>query len=398
MDIAFSKKENIKDNILVLLVPLIIFLMSVTRNGNLNLLYFSAPFVFLLSVREKSFSIKKLVIFYIPFLIIFLVTLTFSKYYNNLGKSLIYLLKLFLCLILFVSASSSYIRKDLFEKCVNNLIYIIFFFTLFAIVTQSDFLWRFNDTINAYSSTRLQLFFMEPSELSEVCGVILIYKCVNLREKNINSLDFFHIIAILIPLFLSAGLSGIVYSFLAIIFFFFISESSFFKKGKISKTMIVLFLALSIFLISFFLFQNNKIFARIIAVLEGKDGSFNYRYVRAVDALGFIFRDTNGIGVGLGNLRTERTAAILSDFGLLSFSNSYLFFIAEGGILALLYLMFLISYCFTSIYKQKNYYFRKCNKYALLFFLIIIQITGGYFTDPFLWMMTGLVISKNGVM
>ena len=102
-------------------------------------------------------------------------------------------------------------------------------------------------------------------------------------------------------------------------------------RGKVSRFVFVGAALLTMLLLIYIIaggLKDNAIYLRIIAVLNGKDGSFNYRYTRAILALKDIMDSTNMLGLGLGNLRTESTAIFLAKYGLLSFSNSYLFFIA----------------------------------------------------------------------
>lgn len=380
------KTNIIKEKVLTILIPFIICFMSVTRNGNLNMLYFFSFGVFAILLFKKRINIKKIVFYFIPFIIILFLTLFFSKYFNDIVKSIIYIGKLFLCVNLFVVSKDLKCEKNFLYKIIDNLTIIIFILTIIAIFTKNEYLWRFNDTINSFSTTRLQLFFQEPSELSEVCGFLLIINFFRFRKYKKNILTT---IMTIIPLILSAGLSGIVYSFLSIEILILLTEFSFLSKGKISK-LFLLNLVMIIIVFAIFMSGNSNIAKRIIAVLSGEDGSFNYRYIRANDALQYILLDTNGIGVGLGNLRTDKVETLLENFDLKSFSNSYLFFIAEGGIVAIAYLLSLIGLGIKNVLFSNINYYEKCLRACLVFFIVIIQVTGGYFTDPFLWLITGI--------
>ena len=385
-----SSREKVKNtSILSFLISFLILIMSITRNGNLNILYFFAPIFFAISLKQNKNNLIYLSIMILPFILILFLTSNFSKYFNAYEKSLVYILKMIICLSLFLSSKTLLFKLNI-KEIISNLIIFILVLTIIAIITNSEYLWRFNDTTNLYSKTRLQLFFMEPSELSEVCGILLIIQFFYFRQtKNIK--DLIYIAFCLIPLLLSAGLSGIVYSFLAIFILFIFYEFKNFKNNRISYFFIFLLL-ISLISFTFIVFNGNSpIVNRIFLVLNGGDGSFNYRFVRAIDALKFLLSDTNYIGVGLGNIRTDLLSEVLSNYNLISFSNSFIFFISEGGFVAIMFLISLLVYLFKSILKNKETYENKCLKISILFFLIIFQITGGYFTDPFIWIMYGVI-------
>ena len=387
LKVGLGKRKNS-----YILFGLLIVFMSIFNNGNLNLMYFCTPIIVIMNFRNMS-VFKNLYIWFVPFLLIFFMTMLFSPFFNNISKSLIYLLKIFVCIVWFKSMSTIDSKVNMRKMC-DFVCLLIFVLTIAAIFYQKEPLWRLHDTINYYSETRLQLFFMEPSELSEVSGVFLISQLF-LFKKYRNKTNLIFAIGLLIPLFLSAGLSGIVYTTISVFFFAIISEYKKIKNGKISKLLfysiiVIVFFTIYIFLVA----KGNPIISRIEAVIAGNDGSFNYRYVRAIDALRGFLTDSHLLGIGLGNLRTQITQVYLTRYALLSFSNSYLFFIAEGGIIAIMYLLNLIVFAFKRVQKL-NYTINKAYLWSLLLFIVAIQITGGYFTDPFLWSTTGFICFYN---
>ena len=386
-------KTKEKNNMWIyILITLIIVLMGCVRDGNLNLIYFVIPIVFIVANKKNKKVFSNTLLLFLPFVFIFIMTSFYSKYFTNINKSLIYLLKLLLCVSLFSSLRYGKYSLD-FYKILRYLEYTIFGLTIVAIVTQNNYLWRFNDVINKYTSTRLQLFFQEPSELSEVCGILLIIHLYYLKIGKTK--DFFKLALVIIPLILSAGLSGLVYSVISTVIFFILTEIQTLKKAKISKIFLIFIFFVICLVILVILFPQNVILKRIVIVLNGEDGSFNYRFTRAWEALKNIFVDTKYLGVGLGNIRTDYMQNYLEiNYNLHSFSNSYLSFFAEGGLIAIIYICLLIKSIITSAVRLDTTYYNKCLRIALLFFIVIIQITGGYFTDPFLWGVLGLIGSE----
>ena len=79
------------------------------------------------------------------------------------------------------------------------------------------------------------------------------------------------------------------------------------------------------------------------------------------------------------------------------FANSFLYFIAEAGILGVFYIVFIINYCIKNIRKNKYLGQDDCTelKQGLLIYVFISQIAGGYFTDPFIWCLYGIICAKN---
>ena len=388
-----KKREERKYNLFYIEITLLILFMGVLRNGNLNLIYFSVPIFLIKACQKKQKILTEIMWMYIPILLAFFITVLFSPYFSNMEKSIIYILKIFLCIILFVCVRNTEYQYDT-QKIMSYLEYSIFFLTIIAILTQNEYLWRFNDDVNKYATNRLQLFFQEPSELSEVCGVLLIIHVYFLKidvEKR-----YIKLLLILIPLILSAGLSGLVYSAISIVCFFILTEIPSLKRGKMSQIFAIFISIVFILILGIILFPNNAIILRINDVLNGNDSSFNYRFTRAFQALVRLLKDTRFIGVGFGNLRTDYMQIYLwENFRLHSFSNSYFFFIAEGGIIALFFLIGLIFSTYFKIKKINVNYINKVARVTLLLFIVIFQITGGYFTDSFLWLITALIASKT---
>ena len=386
-------KEKNNTWIYNILIALVVVFMGCFRDGNLNLIYFVIPIVSIISSKRNKKIFSRILLLFIPFIFIFIITSFYSKYFTNMNKSLIYLLKLLLCVSLFSALKYGKYSLD-FYKILRYIEYTIFVLSIIAIVTHNNYLWRFNDVVNKYTSTRLQLFFQEPSELSEVCGILLIVHLYYLKTGKTK--DFFKLALVIIPLILSAGLSGLVYSVISVLIFFILTEIQTLKKAKISRIFLLfIFCGIGIVMLVI-LFPQNAIIKRIVAVLNGEDGSFNYRFTRAWEALKHILVETKCLGVGLGNIRTQfMNNYLFKNFNLLSFSNSYLFFFAEGGLIAIVYICFLIIGLILRVKKMSISYYNKCLRISLLFFIVVIQITGGYFTDPFLWGILGLIGSEH---
>ena len=98
------------------------------------------------------------------------------------------------------------------------------------------------------------------------------------------------------------------------------------------------------------------------------------------------------MGVGLGNFNTKYgIAQMMQCIGQPNrFPNSFLYFIAEGGILAVALVLIGTVYLGYHTLKSKKWSF------ILLFaFIVIYQIPGGYFSNPLNWICYGILLTKT---
>ena len=100
--------------------------------------------------------------------------------------------------------------------------------------------------------------------------------------------------------------------------------------------------------------------------------------------------NTNGIGVGLGNLNTDNTRKIFKSTGMTAVvAASYPYFIAEGGVFGIVYIVLLLTFLIINVIFKKNMLLAN-----LLLFSFLYQIYGGYFTNPVNWIVYGLILSR----
>lgn len=377
-------------------IPLLILVMSVFRDGNLQLLYAFSIVLFLICVKNKDYHLGQVLIILIPFILIFVVTMMFSSFYNSTSKSIIYLLKIFLCVNLYVIVQNANVTYKVINlNCIfNSLIVMILLLTAVAYFYRTDLLWVMEDKYNGFYEQRMRLLFMEPSELSQVTGLLFLFKFFKyLKTKNIK--DLILGILVLIPMIFSAGLSGMIYTLVSFVLFLVIYEFYNFRRRRVS--IITPLILLIVCLISFMFLLDSQVYlvARIQTIIDGNDMSFDYRYTSASVAFKSIMTDTHYIGVGLGNMNTKSTLDYLARFSMYKFSNSFMYFFSEGGIIAIIFVVIFFVSLFFRVIKNSNSYNVKCIRFTLLFFIIISQVAGGYFTNPLFWLIYGLIGSNS---
>lgn len=360
------------------------------RNGNLDLYYLYALYLLFMCFWNKKYGrVYRIISWIIPFFIMTLVTFLFSEINPSFLKLLVFILKISLCIIVFVCVEDVHFNLN-YRAIIDNTVIIFVLLTLIAFITRSNYLWRFADYVNGFSKTRLQLASIEPSGLSEIVGIMIIYYIVDMfKGKDIHILNLFRIFVLGIILVLSAGLSGIACMAIGLMCFFVFELKN--VERQLPKYLVI-GSALLVIIITI-LGTQNPIHSRILAVISGTDGSFNYRYTYALQALLKILPVTHYCGLGFGNMNTVEGLKILNQFGMeYAFSNSYMYLVCEGGMLAIVFLCFLLGYMIYRIIRGQQ---DKEIKASILVYVVTFQIIGGYFTNPFTWFVYGMICSSR---
>lgn len=362
-------------------------------SANLDLFYLIVLYIIIKDIVKykgiifvKSFSIMWLIILYATLQIILIKDIYFIKLVVNV-------MKIWIGFYIFLYVKDN-ISKIPFRKIVDYsaCLYIISIPLCFILV--NTILWRHNDTGNIYSKIRLQLFYYEPSVLAYQLTIIVIFAtCYLFNTKNYKEKRKYiiFIIAISILIYFSKSLTGIL-SILISYIFMYIAYACQNKSLKIWILNVMLIIFSMIFLVIFFK-SNSQISLRVIDVINGNDSSFSYRMFSGFNVMTNALSNTNLLGVGFGNLNTQKIAMSYGSYGLIGvISNSFMYFIAEGGICATGYLILLIGYLIKNAYKSKSII-----KIGLLVFIISTQIPGGYFTDPMNFIIYGVICGREDI-
>jgi hypothetical protein len=369
----------------------IIFVSHQFFGGNLDTFYLFSVIMILIEIfRFKYKNIMDTIMIFTPFFIIYLIQVLLLDNFNYY-KGIFFIGKVFICLYLlvFIKNRSRKLNIQKFTYYSTILLTILF---IISLIIKTEQFWMLNDVINKYSTLRLKLIYIEPSELGFHVALLIILLLFNKKSINQNLSDkkyLINLLILLILLFLPKGLGAIsilIFTIIIIIIFDYFSN----KLTK-RKLFLIYFGILSfpiIILISSYMFED--IYLRIISILNGADSSFNYRYFAGLRAISASFENNALLGIGFGNLNTDYYKYIFYDYGIINkVANSFMYLMIEGGIITFGYLMILHIYLARGI-KHKDY-----RKYALLIFIFIYQIAGGYITNPVNYFIYGLIASKN---
>lgn len=308
-----------------------------------------------------------------------------------ISKAFINIVKIVICYFSF-----RYVIDHIKEFNMARIIVIIsgifFVLTVIAIVYKESYLfWRFNDNINKFSLVRLQLFYLEPSELGYhilliMLPLVAIFVLSRIRKVKIVSGILLGVNAF--TLYLAKPLGAIAIGFVAIlamtIYEYYLYPSK--TKRKIYIILAVLFVVFVIILY----FAENPIIMRIIYTLQGKDSSNNYRLGINFEVLFRSLTDYNFLGCGFGNLNTPAFIDRYRGIGLTAVVvNSFIYFIIETGVFGFIVVALLIINMLKKAIVDKSVF-----KLGLSVFIVIYSFVGGHFTSALTWVMYGIIFSN----
>lgn len=357
-------------------------------NSNLDFFYILGVIGVIFVIFKRKEDISRLILYSFPIVVYGIFQ---CLIFNNLNSSklIVNIFKITICisLMILVSRKSSDFK---IEKFVDYVCRFYIIFTPIAFILSSNtYFWRLNDTVNKYNTIRLNLFYIEPSELGfhlSIIIIILIYliikeKVIKIRVKYlVYMMDCF----ILLSLAKAYGSSVILLASIMIISFGIILAKMKYKNILVGYGLIFLFSLVIIFSVV----TKSSMYMRTVDTLNGTDSSNRYRVGVTQAFTSTALNSTNGIGIGLGNLNTDETKNIFKSTGMTDVvAASFPYFIAEGGIFAALYIVMLMLLILKKVIVSKNMMIS-----ILFLFLFLYQIYGGYFTNPVNWILYGLIL------
>lgn len=391
-EISLKVKQNFKE----LLISIIYFFrqsfkfLGVTYAGNIDPFFAISIFDVYDSLRNKK--INKYV--FIMFIATFLYAIIQVIFINELviERFIINIIKIFICILVMKYVKEN-VHKINLIKIARFVTVIMALFTIIAFInSDNDFLWRFNDYINKYTTTRLQLFYVEPSELGFHCAIVIIILIASLLDKNDCKEKIMNIVCIainLIVLYFAMPMGAILCLAFAIAFMLFWNLVKRFSNKKL-----VICIGIAILLIATLLIMyqsNNPILMRVKDTIIGKDESNSYRIGVSMDILKNSLKDYHLLGCGFGNLNTDHFREKYANLGIVEvLANSFIYYIIEAGIFAIITLILLIGYL-----GKKAFSGYSIIKVGLLVFLIAYQIFGGHFTSGLTWALYGIIATKS---
>ena len=373
---------NNKTNEIILAIFLLFCYLF--NSGNYNLLWVYAGIVFLKSALMERKVLQQTFSLWLFFVISSMVSAIATTFPFNIEKNIVALSKIFLCCVLmyYFKRYGSEIRYYMLFKI---LIFLILFLLLCAMIFPNSRLWSDYDAVNLYVHKRLQLFCMEPSQLGFLLGIISIFVIYNVVEFDITKWRMLAMAVLIITFILASPQGAILSSGISIIYL--IGKKLLRKKISILNLLLGLGVIIAIILL---FYTNNSIMNRVIDMFNGNDGSFNGRVMLPIRTFPILLQRSHWMGIGFGNMNTPDVLAITKYI----YSNSFFDVIASGGLLGIAFIFLFHIKILKNIKCKKDFALR----FALILYLFIYQMQGGYFTDPIIWIFYGVIQCEGKLM
>lgn len=391
-------KEKVKYNIKEILIAIMYFfrqsgqfitkIPSATLGGNIDPFYIFAPLEIIYSIKNKKITFKYIMLF-IPIIVFAIIQMIFIKNII-ISKLIINVLKILVCILILLFVRRNIYKINLCKICKITTVFMGIFVIISLILNDSGILWRFNDFINKYTTTRLQLFYLEPSELGFHSAIILIVliTCLLFTDAFKEKVKLLAYILInLIVIYLARPFGAIVILAGTIAMILILDLIKHFNKRKLLICILCIIVAIGVIITLYLI--DSPIMMRIIDTINGTDSSNIYRVNLSIDILNRSLPDYNYLGCGFGNLNSHNFRIQYADMGIAEvLANSFIYYIIEGGIFSIITLLILIA-CLIK-YATKDW---SILKIGLLTFVILYQIFGGHFTSGLTWALYGIILS-----
>ncbi len=361
---------------------------NATFGGNLDPFYLFGIYNFK-KIFCSNKKIREFLLFSLPILFISVIQFVFIKNINY-TKFFVNIFKIMICISIMLYVKNKNIKINLVDIC-KKVTFLLVIFTIIAFLfKESSIFWRLNDYTNIYDLRRLQLFYLEPSELGFHISILLIllFSFLLSKKDNKKSIYFLLIINIII-LYFSKSMGAILLLLISLIVMMIANVIFNGSRQNIKKYLNIGFVGLIGIVI--FLNSNIGMANRIKQTLAGKDGSVNYRVNVSLEVLNKSLKDYDYMGCGFGNLNTTDFISQYQDFKLAQMVvNSYIYFWIETGILGIIYWLILIFYIAKKCIKSKSII-----KIGLFTYILLFQFVGSHFTNGLIWLIYGFIISSE---
>lgn len=362
---------------------------SATLGGNLDPFFLIAPLEIFDIIKKKKIP-KNFIAIFMP-IILYMILQILILDEIIVSKTIINVLKICICILSMIYVKNNINKIDIYKIAKITSLFMMFFTVIACILKNSHILWRFNDIINKYTTTRLQLFYLEPSELGFHCAIIIIILLSYLfilkskKEKRINLACIF---INLIVIYLASPFGAIVILFASVCIMLLANLIKRFTREKLILYICLMIICTVIFIFMFI--NESPIIMRAIDTINGTDSSNSYRVELSLEILTKSLKDYNYIGCGFGNLNSHNFRLHYGYLGMAEvLANSFIYYIIEGGIFSIITLIILIAYLMRNAFKEYSMI-----KIGLFVFLIMYQIFGGHFTSCLIWALYGVIVSN----
>lgn len=351
------------------------------NNGNFDLMYIIGFVLFFQYLFFDRKRLNRIVITFLPLLIIAVINATLTRMPYVMADSIMTLGKFFLCIVIMYGITQFFCKIDI-QRCVNYIVDFYILLILIAFLIKNNILWR-------TAENRMELFYLEPGELSIHIALLLLIElfilCIN---SNINKRRIvFNMIILGFMLMICNGMSGILAAGVSLTFFMVIEGYKDVRTGKTTLKRLLLF-AFFVLIAYLLLMTDNKFSHRLVGVVNGTDYSFETRNTRNYTRLWQYLNTSMGIGVGFGNMNSS---AILLYFGGGIMTAAYPAMLLECGYLGLAWIVIFNGKMLWEALKRKNII-----QITLLIFVNAYLMYGAYMTSPLVWLIYGMIRMPDG--
>ncbi|MFT5871503.1 MAG: hypothetical protein ACI8WT_000423, partial [Clostridium sp.] len=159
-----------------------------TLTGNLDFFYAIGIIGIIFVIFKRKRDISLLIICVLPIAIYGIIQFMVMDNLDML-KLAVNISKITICIALMILVSRK-VHDFKIKKFIDYVCKIYIVFTPLALIfSKNDYFWRLHDTINKYSLTRLNLFYIEPSELGfhlSFIIIILMYLIIVEKDRKVN--------------------------------------------------------------------------------------------------------------------------------------------------------------------------------------------------------------------
>jgi hypothetical protein len=337
-------------------------------------------------LKGKKYIVFKFFIFFTPFIFFHILNGVEVYYYV---RSLI----LFFSVYIFCYAFYTFITSDIkLEKVIRKIAvanFALAFLAFFFLFTpyRSLFWESWSISVGSLSVNkwpRLYGLTYEPSYYSTLLVPIFAFYFVKFTLGQTEKDNYKLLVLVAIPLALSFSMGVISGLAIATFFLIFFNSHRFLTSRRLFYSLTILaFSLVGAIIILFVFFNENPFFVRIIAILNGQDGSANGRTYQAFH-LAYIIADLKSIwwGVGPGQLKILGDSVIKNfynyppDYGQVSIPSTFPETLALFGFVGVFIRLGVEFYLFFKTRVLDNYY-----RTFLFFYIFVYQFTGSFTTN-----------------
>ena len=360
-------------------------------SGNTDLFYLFAAFVLLFYLIKRRDKAKTIFALTVPFALVCGLMAVFYPWALPI-RCFVFCAKMLLNISLMVFVAYN-CRKWKILRFAYLFVLIHAVETGVALLFRDSALWVQDINVNGEAVHRLKLFYMDAGSMAFSCGLVLVLLVYELLTNEVIWKQLVGIVVMGIDLYLSYGMGGIGCAFIAIVAMLIMAFFNKKKNGEakvIRKYTVGALLSLCIAAVTFA--SNDVFLARLQGFLNGTDRNLQFKLLLPLTKLKTVLWETRFLGVGFGNGNTGFATELIG--GQKAFPNSFLRIIAEGGMIGIL----LVLVCVLAVGYYSVKYGNIVDK-ALFIYIMIYQMTGGYFTDSanffvYGWIMGDCLYSK----